>query len=117
VIVLRPRADKLTVMSALEFICVLAAAMWIGYRLGRRASAPAPTWRKRARRSALGQQAIALIVLMTASQIQRSVQRKLTGSRGRTSPFARPAALTRETVLELLPLQTLNRNTSRRRNR
>lgn len=100
-IVLRPQADKLTVMLALELICVAAAAMWIGYRLGRRTTASAPTWRKRARRSALGQQAIAVIVLMTTAQIQRSMHRKLRGARRRRSPFVRPA-LTRESALGLL---------------
>jgi hypothetical protein len=65
--------------------------MWIGYQFGRR-TIPAPTWRKRVQRSALGQQAIALIVLVTASQIQRSMHRKLRGARGRRSQVARPAA-------------------------
>ena len=93
-IVLQPRPTKLTVMLALELICVAAAAMWVGYRFGRRTAATAPTWRKRARRSVLGQQVIALIVLMTTSQIQRSMHRKLGVTRGRRSRLARPATWT-----------------------
>lgn len=64
-------------MTTLALLCALAAAMWIGYRLGRRAAAPAPNWHQRIRRSALGRQASALIVLVVASQLRRSSQRKL----------------------------------------
>lgn len=64
-------------MVALELICVAVAAMWLGYRLGRRTAKPVPTWLRRVRRSALGQQAGALIVLVAATQVQRSMRRKL----------------------------------------
>jgi len=91
-------------MTTLGLICGLAAGMWIGYRLGRRASAPAPSWQSRTRRSALGRQAITLVALVTASQLQRSVQRRVRQAHQRASPLTRPALLARESVRELLRL-------------
>jgi hypothetical protein len=74
-------------MVALELICVAVAAMWLGYRLGRRTTTPAPTWWRRLRRSPLGQQAVALIVLVAAGQVQRSMRRKLESARGGRLPL------------------------------
>lgn len=64
-------------MAFLGLICALAAAMAIGYWWGRRAAAR-PTWRSRTRRSALARQAITLTALVAASQLQRSLHRRLT---------------------------------------
>jgi hypothetical protein len=73
-------------MVAVELICVAVAAMWLGYRLGRRTTTPAaPSWR-RMRRSTPAQQAVALMLLLTASQVQRSMHRKLRRVRGRILP-------------------------------
>lgn len=78
-------------MVALELICVAAAAMWLGYRLGRRTVTPSPPWWRRTPRSALGQQAVALLVFVAAGQVQRSARRKLRSARVGRSPFRLPA--------------------------
>ncbi|ORA37046.1 hypothetical protein BST13_10180 [Mycobacterium aquaticum] len=75
-------------MVALELLCVAVAAMWLGYRLGRRTTKPAATWWRRMPRSALGQQAVALIVLVAANQVQRSMRRKLKSPRAAWFPLA-----------------------------
>ncbi len=69
-------------MTVLGMICMLVTALSIGYYLGRRAGSGTSTWRQRTRPTALGRRAITLMGLVVASRIQRTVQRKLTGSRG-----------------------------------
>lgn len=58
-------------MAALAMICALAAALCIGYRLGRRAGSTPTTWKRRTSRIALGRLAINLLVLVTARRIRR----------------------------------------------
>lgn len=74
-------------MTALGMAIALLAAMLVGYVIGRRAAAKAPSWRQRTTRTALGRQAIGLVALATVSQLERTVQKKLgfTARRSRSS--------------------------------
>ena len=80
-------------MTVLVVICLVAAAARIGYWFGRRAATSAPPWQERTRRSALARQAITLVLLVAASQLQRSVRRNVPEPRVRRSPLTLPAAL------------------------
>lgn len=65
-------------MAVFAMICALATATWAGYYVGRRASSPRPSWRKRTSRIALGRLVISLLVLMTARRVrQRFVAERL----------------------------------------
>ncbi len=64
-------------MTFLGVTIALLAAMAFGYVVGRRSGAKTPTWSQRTSRVALGRQTVALITLLAASQLQRSVGRRL----------------------------------------
>ncbi|MBV9513549.1 MAG: hypothetical protein JO280_05825 [Mycobacteriaceae bacterium] len=64
-------------MTALALMCMLVAAMSIGYRVGRRADSTPSTWKNQTRRTALGARALGLIGWMLARRVQRSVQKNL----------------------------------------
>jgi hypothetical protein len=64
-------------MTVLAMVVALTAAASVGYLFGRRAGSRRPTWKQRTRRTALGLQAVSLIMLMTASHVQRSAHRRL----------------------------------------
>ena len=58
-------------MAVLAMFCALAAALCIGYHLGRRAGSTPSSWKKRTTRIALGRLAINLLVLLTARRIRQ----------------------------------------------
>ncbi|PRC46917.1 hypothetical protein C6A85_87635, partial [Mycobacterium sp. ITM-2017-0098] len=64
-------------MTALGVFAAVVAALCIGYVLGRRAGQRAPTWKQRTRRTALGRQAVGLIALVAASQLQRAIGKRV----------------------------------------
>jgi hypothetical protein len=78
-------AHQVTVIAA---IAALATATSIGYYFGRRATSPRQSWRARTSRIALGRQAISLLAIFTARQIQRRLraERILPGVAGRYGP-------------------------------
>jgi uncharacterized membrane protein YhiD involved in acid resistance len=64
-------------MTALGVFAALVAALGIGYLLGYRRGSRTPSWRQRTSRVALGRQAVSLVALVAASQLQRTARRKL----------------------------------------
>lgn len=64
-------------MTAVGVLVLVVAALGVGYQAGRHANPRVPTWRQRTRRAALGRQALALAVLMSAARLERSVHRRL----------------------------------------
>jgi hypothetical protein len=63
-------------MSAVGVLLAVLAALLVGYAYGRRNATPAPTWRQRTSRTALGRRAATLAFLVTAAHLQRRVQRR-----------------------------------------
>ena len=59
-------------MLTLQLICLVATALSVGYFMGRRSARSAPAWFGGSRRSRLARQAITLIAVGAATQIQRS---------------------------------------------
>jgi CDP-diglyceride synthetase len=59
-------------MTPIAVICVVVAALCIGYHFGRRAGSRPSTWKKRTSRAALGRVAAGLIVSMIARRVQRN---------------------------------------------
>lgn len=74
-------------MTALGVLAALVAALCVGYVIGRRAGRKAPTWKQRTRRAALGRQAVGLIVLVAASQLQRTIGRRVPAIAPRRLPW------------------------------
>ena len=73
-------------MTFLGVMIALLAAMAVGYVVGRRSASKTPTWSQRTSRAALGSQALSLVALLAASQLQRSIEQRLpTGSAHRLS--------------------------------
>jgi hypothetical protein len=83
-------------MAPIFEICVVVAALCIGYHFGRRAGSKPPTWKKRTSRAALGRAATSLIVLMIARRVQRNLLAKLSaGVGGQTLKSIEPLHLLR----------------------
>ncbi len=85
-------------MTPIVVICVVVAALCIGYHFGRRAGSTPSTWKKRTSRAALGRVAISLIVLMIARRVQRNflAKRALSNAVGiRPLKFIEPLQLLR----------------------
>ncbi|MDG4666069.1 hypothetical protein [Mycobacterium sp. 236(2023)] len=76
-------------MTALGILVALTAALCIGYAVGYRRGSRTPTWRQRTSRAALGRQAVGLIAMVAASQLQRAARRKLPVTRRLPSLFGR----------------------------
>lgn len=74
-------------MAPLGVLAALVVALCIGYVLGRRAGRRSPTWKQRTRRSALGRQAVGLVVLVAASRLQRTIRKRLPPSAVRRLPW------------------------------
>jgi hypothetical protein len=74
-------------------IAALTMATCGGYYLGRRAGSTPSTWRKRTSRTALGRQAMSLLILVTARRIRR---------RFRPKPTVRLCGLRRIAPVEVL---------------
>jgi CDP-diglyceride synthetase len=68
----RLRQRTLIFMTPIAVICVVVAALCIGYHFGRRAGSRPSTWKKRTSRAALGRVAAGLIVSMIARRVQRN---------------------------------------------
>lgn len=64
-------------MTFLGVTIALLAATAFGYAVGRRSGAKTPTWSQRTNRAALGRQTAALLALLVASQLQRSIGQRL----------------------------------------
>jgi Kef-type K+ transport system membrane component KefB len=80
-------AWKLEVVTALGVLAAMVVALSIGYVIGRRAGRRGPTWKQRTRRRALGRQAVGLVVLVAASQLQRSIGKRVPMIAGRRLPW------------------------------
>lgn len=61
-------------MAVLVLICALATATYVGYYVGRRASATPSTWRKRTSRVAIGRLAMSFAMAVAARRLRRSVR-------------------------------------------
>jgi hypothetical protein len=72
-----PRHEQrmLNRMTALVLIGMTVAALWIGYRLGRGTAPRTSSSTRRSRR--LGRLAVRVIVVMAASYLQQSLQKRL----------------------------------------
>ena len=77
----------LDAVTALGVAAALVAALCVGYLVGRRAGQRTPTWKQRTRRTALGRQAVGLIALVAASQLQRAVRRRTPAIAARRLPW------------------------------
>ncbi|MGE0215205.1 hypothetical protein [Mycolicibacterium sp.] len=80
---LRPTKGTLVIVTALGMVAALAAGVWIGYLIGRRADAKTLSWSTRTSRVVLGRQAITLLGLLAASRLERTVRRRLPGAKPR----------------------------------
>ncbi|MBX7433461.1 hypothetical protein JDV09_15275 [Mycobacterium sp. Y57] len=58
-------------MTSVAVMVGLVSALWIGFLLGRHTRPGTQTWRQRTTRSALGRQAVVLMVLVAANTLQR----------------------------------------------
>ncbi|MBX7450999.1 hypothetical protein GR927_23710 [Mycolicibacterium sp. 3033] len=70
-------------MAAIVVLSMMAATGLLGYCLGRRSASRPPSWHQRTRRPALARQAVSLVTLVAVSQLQRSVQGRISPRRGR----------------------------------
>ncbi|MBI3226874.1 MAG: hypothetical protein HYZ39_17650 [Mycolicibacterium cosmeticum] len=62
-------------MTFLGMAAALAAASLLGFVVGRRSVSKAPSWNHRTSRSALAKQALSLVTLLAAGELQRAVGR------------------------------------------
>jgi hypothetical protein len=76
-------------MLTLQLICLAAVALSVGYVMGRRSARSAPAWFGGSRRSRLARQAISLMAVGAATQIERSIRRRFRPARSRFSWLAR----------------------------
>ncbi len=58
-------------MMVLAVLAAVLMAAGTGYCWGRRAASPAPSWKRRTSRAALGRMALTLLVLVTARRVRR----------------------------------------------
>jgi hypothetical protein len=64
-------------MAVLGVAAALVVAVCVGYVLGYRRGSRTPTWRQRTSRAALGRQALGLVALVAAGELQRGARRRL----------------------------------------